>query len=350
MVTLLLNKPHLMKELNYYAPSLARQIQQSVAGAASAEDGNDGNPHAATHNPHPHPHHHFSKAVQIYRDYMVTKSIKSAVQTTTTYHEQYNMTQRYTQNPHDVEAKSFLDRQTKLQLIQEQYEHVLDEYPESMIGHVLMLYIPLKINGYSITAFCDSGAQQTIMSKTMAISCQLYDLIDTRMAGIAVGVGTGVILGRIHMVQIELTSPINQQSYYFPCSITVMDDPKPIQQDDNNDILMKGDYEDEDENEDKPSTAATATSGKEMPFLLGLDMMKRHLCCIDLQMGCIRFTQIQLSTTTSNSSNNSTTSTTASAGTTTENGPPIFLEIPFLHEKDLSPKQGGTKKEDNDNK
>lgn len=49
-----------------------------------------------------------------------------------------------------------------------------------------------------------------------------------------------------------------------------------------------------------------------MPFLLGLDMMKRHVCSVNLQKGVLEF-------------------------------PLAGVEIPFLHEKDLNKEQGGTR-------
>ena len=54
---------------------------------------------------------------------------------------------------------------------------------------------------------------------------------------------------------------------------------------------------------------------KDMDFLLGLDMLKRHTCCIDLELQKLRF---RLS-------------------------PGQYLDTPFLHEKDLDESKGGTK-------
>jgi Aspartyl protease len=272
MVALLYEKEHLMKELNYYLPELAEQLmalkRQYPLSPSSSHLSNG----------------LIDSATQLYRQSMVQSSIQNALRATTKYHEEQTMAQRMQNNPNDPEAQEYFQRQQQLQLIHEQYQHVMEEFPESVVGRVLMLYIPVKINGHALQAFCDSGAQNTIMSKKCALECNIFQYVDTRMSGIAVGVGTGKILGRIHMVQLQI-----QENYYFPCSITVMDDP--------------------------PAADADGVQAKEMPFLLGLDMMKRHLCCLDLKEGCIRFT---ISATES-------------------------IHVPFLHEKDLYEAQGGTK-------
>jgi DNA damage-inducible protein 1 len=93
---------------------------------------------------------------------------------------------------------------------------MMEQYPESM-GRVLMLYIDLKVNGHSMPAFVDSGAQSTIMSSRCAERCGILHLLDTRFEGTAVGVGTGKILGRIHVVSIQV------ENHFFQCTITVMD-------------------------------------------------------------------------------------------------------------------------------
>ena len=308
MVTLLYDKPHLLKELNYYAPTLAQQL---IALQQQQSSGTNGSNEIITN------------ASEIYRNYMIQQSITSAFNKTSKYHLENEMSMRYAQNPNDVEASEYVQKQERQKLIQEQYEHVMNEYPESMVGRVLMLYIPMKINGFPVSAFIDSGAQQTIMSLSLAQQCQIDQYIDTRMAGIAVGVGTGVILGRIHMVQIEITSTITHQVYYFPCSITVMDNPKPTSTakaltSDTDQAVKDGDND--------------GVGGKEMPFLFGLDMLKRHLCCLDLSKGCLRFTQIRIDPSATKTTNDDVDST------------PQYLEVPFLHEKDLLPSQGGTMK------
>lgn len=79
----------------------------------------------------------------------------------------------------------------------------MENIPESF-GRVVMLYVDIKINGIATKCFVDSGAQSTIMSAKCAEQCNLKRLIDTRFSGEARGVGSGRILGRVHMAQMEL--------------------------------------------------------------------------------------------------------------------------------------------------
>jgi len=78
-----------------------------------------------------------------------------------------------------------------------------------------------------------------------ARACGVMRLLDTRYAGMARGVGEQKILGRVHALSIRLGGA------HLPCSVSVM------------------------EQDHGPA------------FILGLDMLRRHRCCIDLGADCL---------------------------------------------------------------
>ena len=141
-------------------------------------------------------------------------------------------------DPLSEEYQKALEDKIKQSNIAENFAYA-QEYNPELYSHTTMLYIECSINNNEIQAFVDSGAQSTIMSHKCAEKCNLMRLLDTRYQGIAQGVGTSKILGRIHAAQIQIGN------VFFTTSITVLEDNK-------------------------------------IDMLFGLDNLKRHRCCIDL--------------------------------------------------------------------
>ena len=123
--------------------------------------------------------------------------------------------------------------------VEDNFRAAIEHAPESF-GKVLMLYIDCKVNGHPVKAFVDSGAQITVISQRCAERCDIMRLVDKRWSGIARGIGTQKIIGRVHLC------PVQIQGDFLPTSFSVLKEM-------DNDII------------------------------LGLDMLKRHQCMVDLR-------------------------------------------------------------------
>ncbi|CAD5229650.1 unnamed protein product [Bursaphelenchus okinawaensis] len=119
-----------------------------------------------------------------------------------------------------ADAQRYIAQQIKIQNIEEQYKYALEHLPEAYIP-VKLLHILVKINGVEVLAMVDSGAQNSILSPSIAKKCNVYEFVDERFFSRANGIGgDSKILGRIHGCKMQIGSS------YTTCSFDVLEEQK----------------------------------------------------------------------------------------------------------------------------
>ncbi|CDR93886.1 hypothetical protein, conserved [Babesia bigemina] len=141
-------------------------------------------------------------------------------------------------NPLTPESQQVIHEEISRNRIDENLAHAHRYLPESF-ARVFMLFVSTQINQVTVKALVDTGAQETVMSLECAQRCNLLSLVDRRYHGVAVGVSQSRIVGKIHLANLK----IGETHIPFSC------------------VLIESLH---------------------MDFILGLDLLRRHQCTINL--------------------------------------------------------------------
>jgi hypothetical protein len=102
-----------------------------------------------------------------------------------------------------MDTQRRIEEEIRRRNIAENLEFAYEHHPETFT-RVDMLYVDCYVNKTRVRAFVDTGAQMSIMSVECAKRCSIMRLLNDKMAGVAVGVGTAQILGRILAVEVRI--------------------------------------------------------------------------------------------------------------------------------------------------
>ncbi|PAV81945.1 hypothetical protein WR25_26871 [Diploscapter pachys] len=125
---------------------------------------------------------------------------------------------RALQNPESQEAQAIIEELIRNERLDKAASEAMEEIPEAFV-QVQMLYFRTTLNGHDVTAFVDTGAQTTIISKSAAERCNLMKMMDTRCHIILNGVGGAKkSLGKVFKCDMIV------EGHHFWVSLTVCPD------------------------------------------------------------------------------------------------------------------------------
>ncbi|CAO4372204.1 unnamed protein product [Caenorhabditis nigoni] len=105
-----------------------------------------------------------------------------------------------------------------LKELRKAYKNATDKLAHFFI-ETPMPHINLKINGFQITALVDTGAQLSIITRSVAEKCGIFQKLDSRFQVDAQGIGgVSQALGKILDVELEFSG------YFLPVVLTVFEE------------------------------------------------------------------------------------------------------------------------------
>ncbi|KAJ8908017.1 hypothetical protein NDN08_008114 [Rhodosorus marinus] len=143
-----------------------------------------------------------------------------------------------------AEAQKYIAEQIQRENIEKNLHDAIEFNPEAF-AKVVMLFVKAEVNGNQAIAFIDTGAQSTIISLECARRLGIERLIDKRFQGVAKGVGSAKILGRVHSTVLKI------EDQFLQCTFTVLE-------------------------------------GMSYDIILGLDMLRKHSVVVDVGANRLR--------------------------------------------------------------